>query len=76
MSASLNRPVGGPEAMGPFFDDYGYYDYGFNCSRSERVGGGFGSKLGIHAETILAAPAARELGRANQELSQPTARAF
>ncbi|MEV7996353.1 xanthine dehydrogenase family protein molybdopterin-binding subunit [Streptomyces sp. NPDC086077] len=28
------------------------------------VGGGFGSKLGIHSETILAAMAARELGRA------------
>ena len=27
------------------------------------VGGGFGSKLGIHSETILAALAARELGR-------------
>jgi xanthine dehydrogenase YagR molybdenum-binding subunit len=27
------------------------------------VGGGFGSKLGIHAETILAAMAARELGQ-------------
>lgn len=27
------------------------------------IGGGFGSKLGIHAETILAALAAREVGR-------------
>src|ERR1700754_78177 len=27
------------------------------------VGGGFGSKLGIHSETILAALAARELGQ-------------
>jgi xanthine dehydrogenase YagR molybdenum-binding subunit len=30
---------------------------------SEFVGGGFGSKLGIHSETILAAMAARELRR-------------
>lgn len=31
---------------------------------SSYVGGGFGSKLGIHSETILAALAARELGQA------------
>ena len=24
-------------AGGPFFDDYGYYDYGSNCWRSERI---------------------------------------
>ena len=23
--------------VGPFFDDYGYYDYGSNCWRSERT---------------------------------------
>jgi len=23
--------------VGPFFDDYGYYDYGSNCWQSERI---------------------------------------
>ena len=34
--------------------------------RARYVGGGFGSKLGIHAETILAVMAARELEAAGQ----------
>ena len=37
------------------------------------VGGGFGSKLGIHSETILAALAARELQAAGQGRDDPAA---